>query len=230
MDIFWRLILAHLLTDFTFQTNFIATWKRKSVIGILFHSSIFLVLSFLFTFTYLNQIWWRFKGWICIIIIFIIHFIEDYYRIWSIKNTGSGDNVFFFLWDQFIHIFIIFLFMPVNQGFEYNKIVILLILFILISHFASIFIYYIEESLYSSQPVHKRLEGKYITILTRLILSATILIPRAWFIFVFPVITFICYKYVLDNRFSFINKLLSFIFSLIVGFLARYIIYGRIFI
>ena len=37
MAIFWRLILAHFLADFTFQTNAVASWKRQSVWGMAVH-------------------------------------------------------------------------------------------------------------------------------------------------------------------------------------------------
>ena len=37
MVIFWRLLLGHLLADFTFQSNFINAWKRKSIWGMLGH-------------------------------------------------------------------------------------------------------------------------------------------------------------------------------------------------
>ena len=41
LTIFWRLVLAHLLADFSLQTNRLAAWKRQSPLGTLVHSVIF---------------------------------------------------------------------------------------------------------------------------------------------------------------------------------------------
>ena len=56
MDIFWRLVLAHLLADFTFQTDFIAKWKRESIFGGLIHSFIFFVCASLLCFARLHEL------------------------------------------------------------------------------------------------------------------------------------------------------------------------------
>lgn len=38
MEIFFRLSLTYLLKDFISQTNFIAKWKRESILGVIVHS------------------------------------------------------------------------------------------------------------------------------------------------------------------------------------------------
>ena len=37
MLIFWRLVLAHFIADFTLQTNKVAQWKRVSQLGMVVH-------------------------------------------------------------------------------------------------------------------------------------------------------------------------------------------------
>ena len=81
MIIFWRLVLAHFLTDFTFQTNKIAEWKRKSIYGVLFHSFVFLLFSSILTWKYLGEVWWKLPGTISIVLLALIHSAEDYYRV-----------------------------------------------------------------------------------------------------------------------------------------------------
>ena len=70
MEIFWRLILAHLLADFTFQTDHIAAWKRRSAWGTFIHSTFQLLTSVALTLTRLGETWVRepvlLGGWTCI--------------------------------------------------------------------------------------------------------------------------------------------------------------------
>ena len=48
MEIFWRLVLGHLIGDFTLQTNYIAAWKRRSVLGMVVHCGIHPVIYAVF--------------------------------------------------------------------------------------------------------------------------------------------------------------------------------------
>jgi len=239
MLIFWRLILAHFLTDFTFQTNKIAQWKRKNIWGVLFHSGIFFVISIVLCLfsknfssistEYLTEIWWKFPGWLSIFSIFIIHFGEDYYRIWTIKKGGSPDNLFFFLWDQFIHIVLIFLFSPEDSGkiFE-EKIVIIAIGIVLVTHFSSILIYYLEEIIYGHEHILNRLKGKYYRMAERITIFISLLLPGLWWLMLIPVILLrlALNKIYPKNGYEFtkINILIGDLFAIFVGFIIRKII------
>ncbi|MBU0951687.1 MAG: DUF3307 domain-containing protein [Elusimicrobia bacterium] len=236
MIIFWRLLLAHFLTDFTLQTNFIAKWKRESIFGALAHSGIFLLLSMVLcvfsdnfsglTTHYLFDVWWKLPGWLCVMLIFIIHFGEDYYRIWSIKEGGSSDNLLFFIWDQFIHIILIFLFSPIDTSFSISEHwVVIAILLILVTHFSSIFIYYIEQLIYGPEHIATGLKGKYHLMLERLTIFGCFLLPGRFWMMVIVVLLARVFLYKPTHDFSKINIISSVSLSILIGLLSRLILY-----
>jgi hypothetical protein len=57
MDIFCRLLFGHLLADFTFQTNYLAEWKRQRFGGLLVHVAIHPVCYTVLTWPFLNSVW-----------------------------------------------------------------------------------------------------------------------------------------------------------------------------
>lgn len=121
MEIFWRLVLGHLIGDFTLQTNQIASWKRSSVWGMLVHCGIHPLLYVIFLWKYLGQVWLHIgpvplTGTLCVILIFVFHFIEDEWRVWSVEKRGAPDNSFFYVWDQVIHYAVLFAMSPVLDG------------------------------------------------------------------------------------------------------------------
>ncbi|MEW6040640.1 MAG: DUF3307 domain-containing protein [Elusimicrobiota bacterium] len=246
MSVFWRLLLAHLLTDFTFQTDKIALWKRGSIGGVVFHSSIFLLISVLFCLPFLNQTWWKLPGYLCIFLLFLIHFIEDYYRILSIQKAGAPDNILFFVWDQFIHIVIIFLFTPTTINLNISgkkelfplslisgdalfsdKIFIVLSIAVVVTHFTSILIYYLEQHFYGRDLITNRLKGKYYLIVERLFIFVCLLLPGPWWL-VFPVVWLIRPLAHRNNnayKFSRMNIILSNILAIVSGFITRFILH-----
>jgi hypothetical protein len=227
MIVFWRLLLAHLLTDFTFQTDKIANWKRKSVFGILVHSSIFLILSLVLTRRYLGDTWWKFSGLVSLTLLFLIHFGEDYYRVWSIRKVNSTDNMLFFLWDQFIHIALIFLFSPRSGKLIGEKLVVLLILAIFVTHLTSILIYYLEQRLYGNEYSLSGLKNKYYLIAERFAMFLCLLMPGLWwisFIIVLLFCRFINRK--LKLEFTKLNIIVGSVFVILSGILGRIILYN----
>jgi len=230
MIIFFRLILAHLLTDFTLQFDQIALWKRRNVVGVLVHSLIFLVIGLVLTWNYLTDIWVKFlPGWLCLILISISHFLEDYYRVLNIKksNSTTTDSVFFFFWDQFIHIGLIFLLSPINvTGNKIEPVVIISILAVFVTHFISILIYYLEQSVYGYEQVSYRLKYKYYLILERLFMFIFLLLPGKWWII--SIVIWIVYRILqkkLDLNFTKLNIVISIISVIIAGLIGRFILY-----
>lgn len=121
MEIFWRLVLGHLIGDFTLQTNYIAAWKRRNIWGLLVHCGIHPIIYAILTWKYMNNVWMEvgpieLTGCTCIFLIFITHLIEDEWRIWSVLKKGAPDNTFFYLWDQVIHYAVLFAIAPVVDG------------------------------------------------------------------------------------------------------------------
>ncbi|MBN1622372.1 MAG: DUF3307 domain-containing protein [Endomicrobiales bacterium] len=231
MRIFWRLVLAHLLTDFTLQTNYIARWKRQNVWGGMAHALIFLFSAGALCYNYLTDIWVILGnniiiyGWMAILILTIFHFLEDEWRVWTIQKWNSPDSFIFFAWDQVIHFVLIFIFAPQTEGLFPEKWVLLGTLFILTTHFSTILIYYIEKQFFgqAEMPVDK----KYISMIERLAISFSLLLPGKWalsFIFVF-VFSEVVHRQWKKNNFSWVNTVIGSVLAIIAGILARIIYY-----
>lgn len=123
MEIFWRLVLGHLIGDFTLQTNYIAAWKRTSLWGLWVHCAIHPLLYSVLLWRYMDQVWIQvgpipLYGWLCVLIVFMGHFIEDLWRIWSVTKKGEPDNIMFYVFDQLVHYMIIFAVSPVVDGHQ----------------------------------------------------------------------------------------------------------------
>ena len=121
MEIFWRLVLGHLIGDFTLQTNHIAAWKRRSVPGMLVHCGIHPVIYSMLLWNYMGQVWVQLgrlslTGWACVTIMFVAHFAEDQWRVWSVLKRSTPDNTFFYIWDQGVHYVVLFAMAPSIEG------------------------------------------------------------------------------------------------------------------
>ncbi len=105
MFIFDRLLLAHLLADFPFQTNWIYAQKLKSIWGVILHCGIVTLLNVIFLFPYLHlpQVWGA------ILFLFAVHVTIDQYKIVITKREKELDNNFFFIQDQGFHLLSILL-------------------------------------------------------------------------------------------------------------------------
>ncbi len=185
MVIFWRLMFGHLLADFTFQSNFVNRWKRSSLWGMLVHCATHPVCYAALTYPYLRDTWvelscLRLSGWACILIVFLSHFLEDQWRVFTIFRYKTPDNTLYFFWDQVIHYAIIFAVIP--EGFKGippvlvpEKWPFLGCLLVLVTHACTVLIYFVEKDL--SGRLFPGAREKYLTILERLVLSLCFLIP-----------------------------------------------------
>ena len=100
MFLFLRLILAHLVSDFIFQTGEVFAARRKGISGNLLHSLIIFLTLLLFSFPYLKFI----EVWIVIFIASLTHFFQDEWKLKIIKKYPSWSFLSFII-DQFLHIF-----------------------------------------------------------------------------------------------------------------------------
>lgn len=98
MFLFWRLIAAHLMGDFLFQSNKLAHWKQQSWKGVLVHSSIVMVVSVLFTVDYIATLF----PWL--IVLWISHFAIDQIKMMILKRKPSWDTIVCFSIDQMLHL------------------------------------------------------------------------------------------------------------------------------
>lgn len=236
MTIFWRLVLGHLLADFTFQSDFINAWKRKSVWGMLAHSAVHPIVYLVLTLPYLNQFWvknpyFQIQGWTCVLLLFILHFIEDEWRVYTIFRFKTPDNTLYFFWDQVIHYSVIFLLVPLgmeglNGGLIPEKWPILASLFVMTTHFTTVLIYFLEKDFWGKQ--FPAFDEKYITMMERLVLSMCFMVPgRLWAVLA-PV--WLCHMFYLRYQrvhdFSWLSFYLGGASAILYGVLGRLVYYS----
>jgi len=230
MEIFWRLILAHLLTDFTLQTNRLAKWKRKSIWGALLHTLIFFSLSLLFCWENLTKIWFsigqRFHvyGWVSILLLTILHFLEDEWRISSIQYFHTKDNLFFFLWDQFIHISLIFVLSPIQYPILHEKWIIVCILLVIGTHFTTILLHYIGGAKNNDKATPNN-DKKYITIIGRLFLMLLCTLSGYLWLAVFAIAVFYILYQERILKYGWIDTILGNTIAIICGILIHILLY-----
>ena len=186
MEIFWRLLLGHLLADFTFQTNFINRWKRTSSIGLFVHCVMHPAFYLALCWPYLGEYWvenifFRLSGWACILIVFLLHWLEDWWRVYTIVKYNMPDNTVFFLWDQIIHYSVIFAVVPMAAGsaaiwgFFPEKWPVLGCLFIVVTHACTVMVYFLEKDLFGAE--YPGFDEKHLAMVERVILSLCFLFP-----------------------------------------------------
>jgi hypothetical protein len=186
VDILWRLVLGHLLADFTFQTNFINRWKREAMKGLFAHVGMHPLFYIPLCWPFLGEYWvdhgWlRLTGWACIAVVAVSHFFEDWWRIYAIKRYGMPDNTAFFFWDQVIHYAFIFLLAPIAAraaaapGFFPEKWPVLGCLAVLATHACTVLIYFVEKDLYGADFPGD--DEKYLAMAERLVLMLCFLFP-----------------------------------------------------
>ncbi|MBU2599599.1 DUF3307 domain-containing protein [bacterium] len=104
MEIFlsYRLLLAHFLADFPFQTKKIFEWKIKNNYGILIHSGIFAATAAILCYPYLISM----RMWLAVIFCWLTHFLIDKSKV-NFFFRYQSDNLFIFGLDQCLHILVI---------------------------------------------------------------------------------------------------------------------------
>jgi hypothetical protein len=236
MLIFWRLLFGHLLADFTFQTNFINRWKRSSQWGMLAHCLTHPVVYAAMTWPYLGETWVELPGlaltgWACILIVFVAHYIEDQWRVFTIFKHHTPDNTLYFIWDQIIHYAVIFAVIPVGlRGSNINlmpeKWPLLGICFVLVTHACTVLIYFVEKDLRNR--AYPDTDEKYLGMAERLVFSGLLLVPGhlwpllalGWFSFM----NYVRVKRLIDM--SRISLYVGAAVALLCGLAARFVYYA----
>lgn len=188
MEIFWRLLFGHMLADFTFQSNFINRWKRTSSVGLLAHCLMHPAFYAALCWPYLGEYWVenvfvRLNGWTCILIVFLVHWLEDWWRVYTIFKYNMPDNTVFFLWDQIIHYSVLFAVIPMAagsasfSGFFPEKWPVLGCLFVLVTHACTVMVYFLEKDVRGAE--YPGFDEKHLAMAERLILALCFLFPSA---------------------------------------------------
>jgi hypothetical protein len=189
MEIFWRLAFGHLLADFTFQTDFINHWKRTSTKGLLAHCLMHPVFYAALCWPFLNQVWvdfalvgLRLNGWACVVLIFLTHLLEDWWRVFAIDRYRMPDNAAFFLWDQVVHASVLVAVAPLAitstalGGFFPEKWPVLGCLFVLATHAGTVAVYFVEKDANGAD--FPGFDEKYLAMSERLVLALCFLLPN----------------------------------------------------
>jgi hypothetical protein len=198
MIVFWRLVLAHFVADFTLQTNRIADWKRQNRTGMAIHVLTHPVVTYVMAWPFLSMTWvqtpwFSLNGWLCVAILTFVHWLEDEWRVWAIQATGSPDSTGFFLWDQVVHLTMILAFTPTLPGTQAEPWVFPVLCAVLLAHFVSVLIFFLENDLWGSSLILE--DKKYLYIGERLIGASLFLLPGPLFLLAFGWIGWMVYLY-----------------------------------
>ncbi|MFA5976288.1 MAG: DUF3307 domain-containing protein [Elusimicrobiota bacterium] len=225
MDIFWRLVLAHFISDFTLQTNKVASSKRKNYGGMLIHILTHPVVMTILVWPYLSwpwvqTRWFRLDGWVCVGLLTLFHWLEDEWRIWSIQEAGSPDNTGFMLWDQVVHVTMILAFSPATPVVPTQPWILPVLCGVLLSHFLSVLIFFLENDLWGDSRI--LVEWKYQDIGERLVAVGLLLLPGAWFLLAFPWMGSLVYvHYYRQKQWTWVHVLLGNLAVVLLGLLVR---------
>lgn len=226
MEIFFRLLFGHFLADFTFQTNYIAKWKRLSRLWLVIHVLIHPLCYLFLCWPYMSDVWVRWgnftmTGWACIPIATVLHFVEDWFRV-QMVNKGWSDNTLFYAWDQVIHIVVLAALSPIQSQKVMTVWPILGTLFVVVTHFATVTIWFIEKDIYGRD--YPETEEKYISILQRLVVWLTFFLPHPWWLLVLTFVLFSFGRHVLSKRvdFSWTSVLLGNSIAVLCGLISRF--------
>jgi hypothetical protein len=232
IDLLLRLLIAHFLADFVFQTDKIVDKKKDGLNSKHFyiHIAIVGILTYLFIADWTN--WWA------PIIIMVLHTITDLF-----KSKIRYDNIWTFLCDQLLHILVIVLLWIAltnnsvcclwNKIIDItisNKILIIIIGYLLITIPTSILIGYLtgkwQQEIGTENEDSLSKAGKWIGILERILILTFILIKQ-WYAIGFLIAAKSVFRFGdlkkgkerKKTEYILIGTLLSFTFAIIFGIL-----------
>lgn len=99
MVLFWPLLLAHLIADFSLQTNAIFRLKKQSPVGVYLHVAIYTVVNIAILFPYLGSV----NTWLGVVFLAAFHGTVDSGKL-KLSEKLSRDILIYFLFDQLLHV------------------------------------------------------------------------------------------------------------------------------
>lgn len=100
MELFLRLLLAHMLGDFVFQSAGLVALKRQGLKGLVIHALVVAFWTFALTWNY------PIKGWAVAFLLSVLHFALDWARYYWRVRTPLEELASFF-GDQLLHVSLI---------------------------------------------------------------------------------------------------------------------------
>ncbi|HNT98105.1 MAG TPA: DUF3307 domain-containing protein [Elusimicrobiales bacterium] len=235
MTIFWRLLLSHLLADFTLQFNVVNRMKREGLAGMVIHCLTHFVVALALVWQWLPDVWFRagnlpFNGWTAMVLLLVTHYMVDQLRVYTMRTLRFRDGLLSFLLDQFLHVYILFLLAPVftldSDFFHPEKWVGLLSMLVIVTHATTVLVYFIEKERH--EKTFPGFDEKYFLIFERVVLWAFFLV-KGWFWVPFAAAWIAQMVYVRKKRIldlSRTNIVVSVLAAVVCGLWARYIYYG----
>lgn len=237
MTIFWRLLLSHLLADFTLQFDVVNRMKRDNAWGMLLHCGTHLVTAFALLWPYLGDVWFGLgpvpvNGWWALSVMFVVHFIVDELRVFTMKRLGWRDGTLSFLVDQVLHVYVLFMISPIvvpgKDMLLPEKWIGIACMLVLVAHFTTVLIYFVEKDFHGKN--FPRFDEKYFLIFERVVLWAFFFVDGYWWI-PFALAWVVQLFYVKKKRIidlSAANVALNVVITSGLGLWTRYIYYGRL--
>ncbi|HAT73084.1 MAG TPA: hypothetical protein DCS63_09740 [Elusimicrobia bacterium] len=237
MIIFWRLLLAHLLADFTLQFDVVNRLKRNHLWGMLLHCLTHLAVAAALLWPYLPQTWVTLgpvgiNGWWALAIMLALHFAVDQLRVYSMRTMGYHDGTVSFLADQLLHVYVLFMISPVaipsRDMLLAEKWIGIACMLVLVTHFTTVLVYFVEKDLLGK--AFPRFDEKYFLIFERVVLWAFFFVGGYWWV-PFALAWVIQIIYVKKKRIidlSPVNVALSVGVTAALGLWTRYIYYGAL--
>lgn len=235
MTIFWRLLLAHLLADFTLQFDVVNRMKRKGALGMMIHCLTHFAVSAALTWQWLGDVWIRVggtgvTGWWALAVMFAVHYAVDELRVYSMK-TWYKDNTISFLMDQVLHVYVLFLISPVSVqggagGLLAERWTAIAAMLVLVTHFTTVLVYFFEKDVFGKDFPH--FDEKYFLMFERAVLWAFFFVNGYWwvpFAAAWAVqIFYVRHKRIIDM--SLLNVSLNVALTSFLGLCSRYVYYG----
>ncbi len=237
MEIFWRLLLSHLLADFTLQFDVVNRLKRDTSWGMLVHCLTHLVTALALLWPRLGDAWFglgglQVNGWWALLFMFLVHYLVDELRIYTMKSLGWRDGTVSFLADQLLHVYVLFMISPIvipgKDMLIPEKWVGIACMLVLVAHFTTVLIYFLEKDLFGKG--FPRFDEKYFLIFERVVLWAFFFVNGYWWVpfaaaWAFQIF-YVRRKRIIDL--SLANVWLSVVLTAGLGVWTRYIYYGAL--
>jgi hypothetical protein len=99
MFLFWRLLVAHLVSDFPLQTGWIFKEKTEHSWGVVYHGSVAGILGLAFSWPYLRSP----KAWLILLLLWLFHIAVDKGKI-VLNARAARIRWLIFVIDQSIHV------------------------------------------------------------------------------------------------------------------------------
>lgn len=189
MIVFWHLLLAHLLADFTFHTDYIYRKKITNPFkGLAVHGLVYLVCLLICCLPYLEIKWFTFasvtfNGVETIFLLTLIHMFSDFIDV-SDNHDVIGINASMFVCWQIIEIAVLFIVSPFVLTPERTSISFWILIFIIIlcgliisAHLLMVLIHlFIKDFVHKSYP---SFDERYVSMIYRAGLYMSLVLPSA---------------------------------------------------